>query len=60
MAFYNYKCENKDCKDYEKEVSISKPMSESSREEFCECCDKQLNRIFNSYGLKTAGDGYKG
>lgn len=60
MAFYAYKCVNEKCESYEKEVDISKPMSESSREEFCEDCKEILQRIFSLAGHQTFGDGYKG
>lgn len=41
MANYDYKC-NK-CK---KVTTITKSMSESSREEYCEECGEKLQRIF--------------
>ena len=41
MAFYDYKCNN--CKT---EVTISKPMKESSNPEYCKKCNEQLQRIF--------------
>jgi len=49
---YNYKCEN--CK---KEQVVSKPMSESSRDEFCAECEAKLIRVY-SVAVKT-GDGFK-
>jgi len=52
MARYNYRCEN--CK---KETVISKPMIESSRDEFCTKCEAKLTRVY-SIAVKT-GDGFK-
>ncbi len=60
MAIYKYECINEKCKNFKKEVEIDKPMSESSREEFCEECKEKLNRIFTLAGHQTFGDGYKG
>lgn len=60
MAFYSYKCKNEKCEDFEKEVTVSKSMSESSREEHCEKCKEVLSRIFALSGHQTFGDGYKG
>ena len=59
MAFYDYKCTNEECKTYEEKVSISKPMSESAREEFCKECSQELARIYGNFGHQTFGDGYK-
>jgi len=55
---YLYQCDNEKCKIFEKVVEIDKPISESSREEFCEECKEPLNRIFTASGIKTS-DGYK-
>lgn len=41
MANYDYKC--KKCDRVE---TITKPMSESSREEHCEKCGEKMQRIF--------------
>lgn len=56
MALYAYKCVNKECKKHEEEVSVQKPMMESSREEFCEECGEKIDRVFTSYAMKPAGD----
>ena len=56
---YLYKCVNGNCKENNKVVEIEKPMTESSKEENCEICETELNRIYTSPGIKTAGDGYK-
>ena len=50
---YLYECEK--CK---KEVEISKPAIESSREEHCEYCNEPLKRIYTSSTIKTS-DGIK-
>lgn len=59
MAIYEYKCDNEDCSEFNKSVSISKPMVESSREEHCEKCKEELKRVFSLSGHATFGDGYK-
>lgn len=51
---YLYECAK--CKSGE--ITIIKPMSESSKIEICTECKAELNRIFTSSGIKTA-DGYK-
>ena len=56
---YDYKCNNIECKDRNKEVSISKPMMQSDREEKCEVCGEPLQRIFGIGGHATFSDGYK-
>ena len=56
---YPYECKNKDCKDCKVEVTVSKPMMESSREEKCEKCDSIMERIFKPFAMRSA-DGFKG
>jgi len=56
---YAYKCTNIDCKMRNKEVSISKPMSEAGEPENCKECNEELQKIFGSPSIRT-GDGYKG
>jgi len=51
---YPYNCET--CI---KEVIIEKPMNESSREEKCEKCGNNLNRIYVTTAIRTQ-DGFKG
>jgi predicted nucleic acid-binding Zn ribbon protein len=55
---YLYECKNENCKCYEIPVEITKPMSESSKEEVCEYCREIMQRVFTSPGVKTS-DGYK-
>ena len=50
---YKYKCDH--CK---KETEIIKPMAQSERKEFCEICESELKRIYESGMIKTA-DGVK-
>jgi predicted nucleic acid-binding Zn ribbon protein len=59
MAMYGYKCKNEKCSEYDKEVSVSKSMNDSSREEFCEKCKEKIERVFSLGGHATFGDGYK-
>ena len=59
MAIYVYKCVQGECDECNKEVNVSKPMMESSREEFCEVCQHEMHRVFTPSGIKTFGDGYK-
>lgn len=59
MAMYAYKCKNEKCEDFDKEVSVSKPMDDYDREEQCEKCKEQMTRIFGLGGHQTFGDGYK-
>ena len=56
---YLYECKNENCSCYKMAVTIDKPMSESSREEVCECCKEVIQRVFTSPGIKTFNDGYK-
>lgn len=55
---YLYKCTNDKCSENQKEVTVDKPMSESSREEHCEVCKKSLTREYKLGGI-TTGDGTK-
>lgn len=50
---YDYKCPH--CG---KEVTISKPMSESKRIEHCEICENELKRVYVAPGIATM-DGIK-
>ena len=55
---YTYKCKNKDCENFDKEVIIEKSMSESGREEFCEKCNSKMIKVYNSAAIRT-GDNFK-
>jgi len=44
---YEYSCKNKYCG--VKTIIVNKPMSESSRKEYCEICDKELSRVYNTF-----------
>ena len=59
MARYNYKCVNGHCEDNNKLVEISKPMADGGKEEFCEKCKGEMNKVYGSPGINTFGDGYK-
>jgi predicted nucleic acid-binding Zn ribbon protein len=50
---YKYKCDH--CK---KETTITKPMAQSERPEFCEICESELKRIYEAGMIKT-NDGIK-
>jgi len=56
---YPYECKNKDCDLIDKKIIIDKPMSESSREEFCEKCDSKLERVWLSTSIKPSNDKIK-
>jgi len=54
---YYYKCVNIQCKQRNEEIVIEKPMAQAGEEEYCQSCEKPLQRIFGS-AIKT-GDGFK-
>lgn len=56
---YSYECTNPDCKECAIAKDVDKPMSEYKREEFCEECEKEMQRVFSIGGHQTFGDGYK-
>jgi hypothetical protein len=58
MARYNYTCANEKCSMYKKTVEVVKPMMESSKTEFCEECEKELQRDYKGGAIVT-GDGVK-
>ena len=58
MAFYTYKCVNKSCAENEKEVTVSKSMSEASNTEKCSSCGHDMNRVYTTFSANTA-DGFK-
>ena len=49
MAIYNYACNNEKCEKKDVSVEVWKPMSECSREEFCECCGEKMEKTIESY-----------
>ena len=57
--FYAYQCKNEECEEFEKEFTVSKPMSEVSNPEFCKKCEKEVSRVYGLAGHQTFGDGYK-
>jgi predicted nucleic acid-binding Zn ribbon protein len=55
---YLYKCDNKDCKQYDVVVEIEKPIKDSDRHEACKECAQDMVRVWSSPGIKTS-DGNK-
>jgi len=51
--FYDYKCNT--CN---KKTTVTKPMTESSRDEKCNTCNEVMQRVYKVGGIKT-GDGVK-
>lgn len=47
--FYNYICTNDKCKNHFGEITIRKPMSECSREEYCQLCGSKMERPMSTY-----------
>ena len=48
---YAYRCLNEACESCSKSVVITKPMTQSSREELCESCGQKMGRVYSfSYG----------
>ncbi|WP_373074015.1 FmdB family zinc ribbon protein [Sulfurimonas sp.] len=52
---YNYVCDK--CK---KDIEVNKPMSESSRDEFCKVCETKMRRIYSAPVIRTADGLRKG
>lgn len=61
MAYYEYKCVNKECEDFEISKSVQIAMSEYSEDKLpvCEKCNEKTQRVFGIAGCKTFGDGYR-
>jgi len=47
-----------ECPHCEIERTVTKLMAEASKKEFCKKCEKEMKRIYASFGIKTS-DGYK-
>ena len=62
MAWYEYKCVNENCEDFEVSKTVSIPMKEYSEDKLplCEKCGEKVRRVFGIAGHQTFGDGYKG
>lgn len=57
--FYPYICKNEKCKQFNKEITITKPMKDCTREEYCECCGELLVRpIFSYHGSYKSTEGF--
>jgi predicted nucleic acid-binding Zn ribbon protein len=59
MARYEYKCNNLKCKNHNVLITITKPMSECSKLEYCEKCKEELQRDYSGIGAIKTGDGFK-
>ena len=62
MAFYEYKCINKDCKDFDAIKIASIPMSEYSEDKLPECdeCHSKTVRNYTANAHQLFGDnGYR-
>jgi predicted nucleic acid-binding Zn ribbon protein len=55
---YLYQCTDEKCQGSKEVTEVCKPMSESSRKEFCPLCGGEMKRVYTSPGVKTS-DGYK-
>ena len=53
---YLYKCPEGNCCENNKSVEVVKPMNDGAREEFCEECGTELNKIYGSVGIRASGD----
>ena len=58
MPKYVYKCIKKGCSKFDKEVEVSKSMSESSSKEECSECRLAMDRVYKPFSAQTA-DGFK-
>jgi len=56
--WYQYKCKNEKCKEFNIIKDISLPMSESDKPQFCKECKQELQKVFGVSSIKT-GDGLK-
>ncbi len=56
---YIYKCRNASCKAAGKAINVTKPMSDSSKDEWCDSCRKQLSRVYGGNTIKPSGDAIK-
>lgn len=56
---YTYKCLNINCNLRNEIQEINKPISECSTKEYCKECNQELQKVFNSPGIKPANDKYK-
>lgn len=54
---YNYRCINLQCTERNEEITITKPLKDSDKIEYCEKCKEPLQRIFTT-SIKTS-DGFK-
>ena len=54
---YLYKCDNEECKNFDKIIKINKMLKDSDRHEGCVVCARDMIRVY-SVSVKTA-DGFK-
>lgn len=59
MAFYDYKCENEECEEFDVKKTCQMAMSEYSEEKLpkCECCGEPTKRMFNFNGYVQSETG---
>jgi hypothetical protein len=58
---YEYRCKNNKCTEFGKIYEIDMSINEYTEEKLplCTKCKEKTVRNYNSFGLKTFGDGYK-
>lgn len=56
--YYDMKCQNEDCKNFDIIDTVSCSVDERDSQE-CPECSELLVRVYNAPALKTASDGYK-
>ena len=54
---YEYKCDNKECKNYNKEIEITRSIYRAADPVYCKECGSKMIRVYN-FGCKTS-DGIK-
>lgn len=57
--FYDYKCKNEKCSDYDRVTTKSCSINDRDTQK-CDNCGEILQRVFTATPIKTFGDGYKG
>jgi len=54
--YYDYRCVNKKCENFDNVIEIYKKISQASRKEKCKKCKKQMDRIFSMLGFTWGKD----
>lgn len=58
MPVYEFKCENKECNNFDKKIEIISPTYYNGEAMSCEVCGKPMIKLISGFGFELKGTGF--